>query len=108
MAALFPRWSNTAIRLGLLALLVGIASLPVGLVVYMRSPYGTGQFYTVDQPVQFDHRHHLRDDGVDCRYCHQTVETSAYAGIPATDVCMSCHSQIWSDSPMLEPVRRSY
>lgn len=108
MAALFPQWSNTAIRLGLLALLGGVLSIPVGAITYLRTPFGTGQYFPPDQPVQFDHRHHVRDDGIDCRYCHQSVESSAYAGIPATEVCMNCHNQVWSDSPMLEPVRRSY
>jgi hypothetical protein len=108
MPALFPRWSNTAIRLGLLALIAGLASIPTGLVIYMRTPFATGQFFPADQPVQFDHRHHVRDDGIDCRYCHSTVEKSAYASIPPTETCMNCHNQVWNDSPMLEPVRRSY
>lgn len=106
--ALFPEWSNTAIRLVLFALIAGGAALPAGLIVYIRTPYGTGQFLPADQPVQFDHRHHVRDDGIDCRYCHATVDKSAHAGIPATEVCMSCHNQVWGDSPMIEPIRRSY
>ncbi|MBV8677594.1 MAG: cytochrome c3 family protein, partial [Planctomycetaceae bacterium] len=60
-----------------------------------------------DQPVPFSHQHHVQGLGIDCRYCHTSVETSGFAGIPPTETCMSCHSQIWSESPMLEPVRAS-
>ena len=73
-----------------------------------RSSYLTGRYLEKQQPVQFSHKHHVGDDGIDCRYCHQTVETTASAGMPATQTCMNCHSQIWSDSPYLEPVRASF
>src|SRR5579862_9501596 len=76
--------------------------------VLVRSPYYTGQLDPRDQPVQFDHRHHVRDDGIDCRYCHYDVTRARFAGIPETELCMGCHSQIWNQSPMLEPVRRSF
>ena len=59
------------------------------------------------QPVPFSHKHHVRDDGIDCRYCHTSVEKSAFAGIPSTDTCMTCHSQIWTEAPVLAPVRAS-
>ena len=72
-----------------------------------RSPYITGQYDPIDQPVQFSHQHHVTDLGLDCRYCHTSVETSSYAGIPPTETCMTCHSQIWRDSPILAPVRES-
>jgi hypothetical protein len=62
----------------------------------------------IEQPVQFSHRHHVLDDGIDCRYCHTSVETSSFAGIPPTKTCMNCHSQIWSTAPILEPVRASF
>jgi hypothetical protein len=61
-----------------------------------------------EQPVPFSHKHHVTDDGIDCRYCHTSVETSHFAGLPATEVCMSCHSQIWTNAAMLEPVRASW
>lgn len=108
MQALFRRSSNSAIRVGLIAIIALVIGCPVALMVYVRTPYVTGVSYAPDQPVMFDHRHHNRDDGIDCRYCHDQVERSAYAGIPSTELCMGCHSQIWNDSPMLEPVRRSY
>jgi hypothetical protein len=70
--------------------------------------YLTNQYLEKQQPVQFSHKHHTGDDGIDCRYCHTAVETSASAGIPPTQTCMNCHSQIWADSPYLEPVRASF
>jgi hypothetical protein len=72
-----------------------------------RSSWNTGAFVERKQPVQFSHKHHAGDDGIDCRYCHTSVETSASAGMPPTQTCMNCHSQIWADSPYLEPVRES-
>jgi hypothetical protein len=108
MAQLFPAWSDTALRLALLAISGGAIAIVVGPMIFVRTPYHTGQRYPVDQPVQFDHRHHVADDGIDCRYCHDLVERSATAGIPSTEVCGGCHAQIWSRSPMLEVVRRSW
>jgi hypothetical protein len=76
--------------------------------VWARVPAGTGQQDEVAQPVQFDHRHHVVDDGLDCRYCHTSVDRAATAGITSTALCMNCHAQIWNRSPRLEPVRESY
>jgi hypothetical protein len=76
--------------------------------IWVRSPLRTGQNQPIAQPVQFDHRHHVVDDGIDCRYCHQTVEISSSAGLPSAALCMNCHSQIWNKSPKLEPVRQAY
>jgi len=73
-----------------------------------RSPYMTRQNVTREQPVQFSHKHHVGDDGIDCRYCHTGVETSAVAGIPPTKTCMNCHSVLYSTAAYLEPVRESY
>src|SRR5687767_803712 len=73
-----------------------------------RSGWNTGAYIEKQQPVQFSHKHHVGDDGIDCRYCHTSVETSASAGIPPTQTCMNCHSEIWADSPYLEPVRESF
>jgi hypothetical protein len=83
---------------------LGVASL----LLYARSPYGTGQTGPVEQPVQFDHRHHTADVGIDCRYCHSSVETASTAGMPSSAVCLNCHSQIWNQSPLLDPIRASY
>jgi hypothetical protein len=106
--ALFPAWSDTVLRIGLGVLAVGIPGVFVVPIVYVRTPYNLNRGFEVMQPVQFDHRHHVKDDGIPCLYCHDGADRSAYAGVPATEVCMGCHSQIWNQSPMLEPVRRSY
>jgi hypothetical protein len=108
MATLFPRWSDTAFRLALVGLVLLGAGGVVALFLYVRTPDNLNRYFQVDQPVQFDHRHHVQDDGIDCRYCHDTVTRSPFAGIPSTELCMGCHSQVWPRSPMLEPVRRSY
>jgi len=73
-----------------------------------RSPWVTQAGVAREQPVPFSHQHHVAGMGIDCRYCHTSVEVSAVAGIPPTKTCMNCHSQIWSDSPTLEPVRQSF
>jgi hypothetical protein len=73
-----------------------------------RSPYLNETGVLRDQPVPFSHKHHVGGLGIDCRYCHSSVEESSFAGMPSTQTCMNCHSQIWADSPMLEPVRKSF
>lgn len=105
---LYPRWSNTAYRLVIFLLVVGAASVVLLPWLYVRTTYNTSQFVAWDQPVEFDHRHHVRDDGIECLYCHSAAERSPSAGVPTTSLCMGCHSQIWGDSPLLEVVRRSY
>jgi hypothetical protein len=108
MRALFPRWANTAYRLALGALVSVPVVFLLGLMLYVRTPWATGHLQPLDQPVEFDHRHHVQDDGIECLYCHSGAEKSDFAGVPSTDVCMGCHAQIWSNSPLLEVVRRSY
>ena len=88
---------------GCLAALLGAAAPLV-----MRSDWATGAGTNVTQPIQFSHAHHVGGLGIDCRYCHTTVETSSFANIPPTKTCMNCHSQIWVTSPFLEPVRSSF
>lgn len=73
-----------------------------------RSPYETLQNVPREQPLQFSHQHHAGALGLDCRYCHVSVETSSFADIPPTEICMHCHSQLWAVAPMVEPVRESY
>src|SRR5262249_13303947 len=104
----FTKWANTLTRLVLLAFGCSLVAVPAFCVAWARTPYSTGAFDPIAQPVMFDHRHHVRDDGIDCKYCHVAVETSPYAGVPATEVCMNCHGQIWSDAPLLSEVRKSY
>jgi predicted CXXCH cytochrome family protein len=106
--ALFTRSSNTAYRILIavvVAAAIGLVSAPM---ICIRTPYADSRGVPIVQPVAFDHRHHVRDDGIDCLYCHPAAETEARAGIPATELCMGCHGQIWRDSPHLEPVRRSF
>lgn len=108
VAAVFPPWSNAAFRLAVLGAGATIVAIPCALMLWMRSPWSTDAAKPVVQPVMFDHRHHVRDDGIDCRYCHSTTETSPSAGMPSTELCMGCHGQIWTESPLLAPVRASF
>jgi len=108
MAQCFKRSANNIARIsiGAIVILGGLAFF--GYTQFARSSYLTNQYLERQQPVQFSHKHHAGDDGIDCRYCHQTVETTDTAGMPSTQTCMNCHSQLWSDSPYLEPVRASF
>lgn len=108
MPQIFRRSTNVLSRVTLAG--AGILAFGGFLVAYFAydSPYFNHVGEARPQPVQFSHKHHVGDDGIDCRYCHSSVETSAFAGIPPTRVCMTCHSQIWSDSPYLAAVRESY
>ena len=108
MTALFSPKANGVFRLVLAVLLLGAGATIAGLMVFQRTPYGTGQQHEVGQPVQFDHRHHVKDDLIDCRYCHSSVEKAASAGIPSTELCLNCHSQVWNKSPLLDVVRASW
>lgn len=107
MPALFPPWSDTVLRVALSVTFVSTIGGLFFLMAWARSPSATGEAELVTQPVKFDHRHHVRDDGIDCLYCHSDARTSPYAGVPATSVCMGCHNQIWSSSPELAAVRAS-
>jgi Cytochrome c7 and related cytochrome c len=108
MAQIFHRSFNFISRLSLSALVFLSGLALTGVLVVASSPYITNQRVTRDQPVQFSHKHHVGDDGIDCRYCHTSVETSAYAGIPPTKTCMNCHSVLFNNVEYLEPVRESY
>lgn len=108
MPQIFPRSSNTISKVSIFGCLFTLAFLAWVCIVYARSSYGTDQGVAGVQPVPFSHEHHVGILGIDCRYCHTSVEDSAVAGIPPTKTCMNCHSQIWVGSPMLQPVRDSY
>jgi hypothetical protein len=103
----FPPWSDALARMVLSIVATLLVGVPLFLMWWTRTPYVTEQFDQVAQPVAFDHRHHVVDDGIDCEYCHQEVERSPYAGVPATDTCLNCHSQIWNASPALKVVWQS-
>ncbi len=108
MPQIFHPSTNTIAKVLLFGLPLGVAFVLWVCLVYTRSSYGTGAGITRVQPVPFSHEHHVGVLGIDCRYCHTTVEYSSYAGIPPTKTCMNCHSQIWVGSQALEPVRASY
>lgn len=107
MPQIFTASADTRLRAALLLfVLLGLASvLLIG--GYMDSSYATLVGWVRNQPVPFSHEHHVGGLGIDCRYCHSSVEMSARAGLPATHICMSCHSQIWTGAQMLAPVRQS-
>jgi hypothetical protein len=108
MAQLFHRSSNSIAKVSIVAVVVFL-----GCLVWAAYKLNAGSFTTdvevaKGQPVPFSHKHHVGDDGIDCRYCHTSVETSPFAGLPPTETCMSCHSQIWTNAQLLEPVRESF
>src|SRR5213592_3979447 len=108
MSQIFHRHTNIYSRLRILGI-VGIAAGLGGVVALLHlSGYNTNQDMFVEQPIQFSHAHHVGGEGIDCRYCHTSVEESAFANIPPTKTCMNCHSQIWANAPILEPVRASF
>lgn len=108
MAQLFPAYANTIARLALPVLGGGLVAVAWGVHTALFSSYTTEVAVPKAQPVPFSHQHHVGELGIDCRYCHTGVEDSAFAGLPATEICMTCHSQIWRDASVLEPVRESW
>jgi cytochrome c7-like protein len=108
MAQIFHRSTNTVARISIYGAAVLIAILGWAVYELSASPYVTDVNVAKDQPVPFSHKHHVGELGLDCRYCHTAVESSSSAGMPPTQTCMTCHSQIWVNSSMLEPVRASY
>ena len=108
MAQIFHPSTNTISKLSIFGSVIVLASLVAALAAINESPYITEVGVARNQPVPFSHKHHVGDDGIDCRYCHTSVENSSFAGIPPTKTCMSCHSQIWADSPALALVRNSF
>jgi hypothetical protein len=108
MSQIFPKSANAIARMSLIILVMVVAVVGWLLLVLMRSSWLTRQNETIVQPVQFSHAHHVGGEGFDCRYCHTSVETSSFAGLPPTKTCMNCHSQIWANAPILEPVRASF
>jgi len=95
-------------RLGLLVLVLVIGGLLWTVTGISGSAYVTRQGVPREQPVPFSHEHHVGGLGIDCRYCHTTVEVSGTAGVPPTKICMNFHSEMWAASPTLSPVRRSW
>jgi hypothetical protein len=108
MPQIFRPSANTLSKLSLFGVLSLVGGLILFAMVLGRSGYVTRANEYIEQPIQFSHLHHVTDDGIDCRYCHTSVETSPFAGIPPTKTCMNCHSQLFSTEPILEPVRASF
>src|ERR1700737_178740 len=108
MSQIFHRSTNTLSRATIFGAVFVIAALSWVAMELQRSPYLTYAGVRKPQPVPFSHQHHVTGLGIDCRYCHTSVENSSFAGIPPTKTCMNCHSQIFSNSPFLEPIRESF
>jgi hypothetical protein len=108
MAQIFDRSSNALARMSLILTGLIVIALGVTLDQLQRSPWVTRQGQRADQPVPFSHKHHVQGLGLQCQYCHTSVEKSSYAGIPPTRTCMNCHAQIWTNADLLEPVRQSW
>src|SRR5207248_450924 len=107
MPQIFHPSTNTISKLSIVATVLALPLVGVAGYAWNMS-YGLNLHVPLDQPVQFSHKHHAADDGIDCRYCHTTVEKSSFANVPPTETCMTCHSQIWTDSPLLAPVQASF
>jgi len=108
MSQIFHRSTNTISRVSIFGAVFAVAAL-LGLFDKInRSSWVTDVHVAREQPIQFSHERHVAGNGLDCRYCHTSVESSSFAGIPPTKTCMHCHSQIFSTSPFLEPVRASF
>lgn len=108
MAQIFHRSTNAISRISILATVILVSGILWACLELQRSPYVTYAGVAHMQPVPFSHQHHVSGLGIDCRYCHTTVEVSGFAGIPPTKTCMNCHAQMWTNAPMLEPVRESF
>jgi hypothetical protein len=108
MSQIFHPSTNTIARVSIFGLVFFVALLGWLAMALDRSPAVTRQNLVVEQPVPFSHSHHVGQEGIDCRYCHTSVEKSSFAGLPPTQTCMNCHSQLFTDAPILEPVRASF
>lgn len=107
MAQIFSPRANVHFRVILIGVVLLVCGAGWATSALFWSPYTTRVDVPLSQPVPFSHKHHVGDDGIDCRYCHTSVETSSFAGLPSTQICMSCHSQLWTEAPVLAPVRAS-
>lgn len=107
MPQIFRPSTNTLSRVSIFGAVFFLGGVLAVLAKLDRTGYNTRQGTVIKQPVPFSHDHHVSQIGIDCRYCHSTVERTASAGMPASATCYNCHSQIWKDAPLLEPVRES-
>lgn len=107
MQPLFTPRANLLARASLVAALILLFGVACFAYAYTRSSYFTGVGVAPAQPIPFSHHHHVAGLGIDCRFCHPEVEYSAHAGMPTTSTCLKCHSQVWLDAPMLQPLHES-
>jgi hypothetical protein len=107
MGQVFGPGANAIARAVIIAVPVAGVMIVLAAIIHVRAPGVTGAGRVVEQPVPFSHAHHVGGLGIDCRYCHSSVETSPFAGLPPTETCMTCHSQLWTNADMLAPVRES-
>lgn len=108
MSQLFKKRANSIAKLAIFGGIGLVVLIAGGLFGFARSDFWTAVEVPREQPVPFSHQHHVGGLGIDCRYCHTSVEQSSFAGIPPTETCMTCHSQVWKDAPVLQPVRDSW
>jgi hypothetical protein len=108
MPQVFHKSFNALGRIAVFGLPLLLGSTGVAVAAFYRSGYATGADIAYEQPVPFSHMHHVSQLGIDCRYCHTSVENSSFAGIPPTKTCMNCHQQMWVGADLLVPVRESY
>jgi hypothetical protein len=108
MKQLFKPRANAIARLFVIGVPLGLLGIGAAMFAYARSDFWTHVDTPLEQPVPFSHQHHVAGLGIDCRYCHTSVEQSSFAGVPPTETCMTCHSQVWKDAPALQAVRDSW
>jgi hypothetical protein len=108
MNQIFHPSMNTVARVSIIGGALLVAVLAAGWYFFVRSPFMTDVGLAAEQPIPFSHQHHVSEIGIECRYCHTSVEDAAFAGVPPTHTCMTCHSQLYTDAEILEPARASY
>src|SRR5450631_508056 len=108
MPQIFHRATNPLSKASIFGGIFIVIALVYVFDVLYTGPYVNEESVIREQPVPFSHKHHAKELGIDCRYCHTSVENSSFAGIPPVKTCMTCHSQIWNQSPLLEPLRQAY
>src|SRR5258706_11537450 len=108
MSELYNQGAITLSTISIDDVLFLVGGLVLLAIVLSRSTYVTRAHEFIEQRLQFSHMHHVTDDGIDCRYCHTSVETSSFAGIPPTKTCINCHSVLFANAAFLEPVRASF
>src|ERR1700685_998935 len=108
MPQLFRPSANTLAQVSIAAVVLGLGGTLAVAYMIDRGEWITSVRMAPEQPIPFSHKHHVKDDGIDCRYCHTSVESSGSAGLPPTETCMTCHSQIWANATLTQPIRDSW